>query len=600
MDIFKELQKMKDNKVFEKYIDFIQFPKFKNLEANTRINFDFPLTVLVGKNGSNKSSVLTALYGAPRGYSTGNFWFSTDTDPIIEGSGSRNCYFYQYTDDKKTPQKEVLKQRTMRSETEAKRGDPDYWETAKPNTLIGMKSGNRNKPLKKDVVYIDFRGEISAFDKYFYFGEPKSEKKQDFLRKKSKYLKRAFNNEDPRYPGKYGKCALKDRIELSTEEINAINYILGKSYTKIIIVEHKFYGGSGSSIIVSTNNSLKYSEANAGSGEIAVIQLVHKVVNAKSNSLILLDEPEVSLHPSAQKNVQTFLLEEIRKNHHQIVISTHSPAIIKGLPVTAIKLFTTNNAGQFHIEENIDYRAAFYELEEYTIDKINIICEDINAKNLIVRTLKKLKLDKQFVVNFAHGGADAMMKYIVPTYAMNINEYNNVFFIFDGDKYCDGYNVNDFTRTQCQDVDFLEEKIKLAYSGNLLKANVDGGENGGNAEQKCEAYQKYIEYHYSNIGYLPNGKIPEEIVLSSQNVRSKYSSIITSGTEITSKNAKDLLRKISELRNDLDINQTFEALAYELFSENNSKDLNSLCDLLNDIYKNDKISHRVDKEPVTV
>ena len=81
MSIIEEIQTIKAAGKFENYINFIQFPIFKNLEENTRINFDFPMTVLVGKNGSNKSSVLTALYGAPKGKSTGEFWFSTSTGP---------------------------------------------------------------------------------------------------------------------------------------------------------------------------------------------------------------------------------------------------------------------------------------------------------------------------------------------------------------------------------------------------------------------------------------------------------------------------------------------------------------------------------------
>ncbi|MCM1330620.1 MAG: ATP-binding protein [Ruminococcus sp.] len=600
MGIIEEIQQMKENNVFEQYIDFIQFPKFKNLEPNTRINFDFPLTVLVGKNGSNKSSVLTALYGAPLKYSTGNFWFSTDTDPIYEGKGERNRFFYQYTLDKNTSGREVLKQRTKRSKSNAKKEDPDYWETAEPVLSIGMKKGERNEPVKKEVIYIDFRSELSAFDKYFYFGEPKKEKKQDFLRRKSKYLKRAFANEDVRYPGLDDKLVLLNREELTDFEIKAINKILAKDYTSIIITEHKFYGGVGSSVRVTTNSSLKYSEANAGSGEIAVIQLVHKVINANPNSLILLDEPEVSLHPSAQKNIQIFLLDEIRKKHHQIVLSTHSPAIIKGLPTTAIKLFTTKSTGQFHIDESIDYREAFYELEEYAIDKIKIICEDYDAKSLIVRALKKLGLDKYFVVDLSPGGADTIMKYIVPTYALNDDVHNNVFFIFDGDKYCNGCNINDLTVAQSQDEKFLEEKVKAAYSGNLLKANVDGGKNGGNVEQKCEVYRKYIQYHYNNIGYLPNGKIPEEIILSCNCVRSKYSNIVNDYDEITYKNAKEILYRISEVRNDSDINQTFEALSFDLFDEGNSEDLNALLKLLRNIYKAKKICHDTIKKPVTV
>ena len=47
------------------------------------------MTVLIGKNGSGKSSTLHALFGAPQGYTCSDFWFSTDVDPIAE-SGDRN------------------------------------------------------------------------------------------------------------------------------------------------------------------------------------------------------------------------------------------------------------------------------------------------------------------------------------------------------------------------------------------------------------------------------------------------------------------------------------------------------------------------------
>ena len=38
------------------------------------------MTVLVGKNGSGKSSTLHALFGSPNGYNLGDFWFSTEVD----------------------------------------------------------------------------------------------------------------------------------------------------------------------------------------------------------------------------------------------------------------------------------------------------------------------------------------------------------------------------------------------------------------------------------------------------------------------------------------------------------------------------------------
>lgn len=44
--------------------------------------------MLVGKNGTGKSSVLQAIYGCPQNKSTGDYWFSTDVDPIEDGKTS--------------------------------------------------------------------------------------------------------------------------------------------------------------------------------------------------------------------------------------------------------------------------------------------------------------------------------------------------------------------------------------------------------------------------------------------------------------------------------------------------------------------------------
>ena len=47
------------------------------------------------------------------------------------------------------------------------------------------------------------------------------------------------------------------------------------------------------------------------------------VLAADEYSLILLDEPETSLHPGAQRSMLRFLLDQIKLKKHQIIISTH-------------------------------------------------------------------------------------------------------------------------------------------------------------------------------------------------------------------------------------------------------------------------------------
>ncbi len=43
------IKRMKNSGVFINYIEYIDFPFYKNLISRTRINFEFPMTVLIGK-----------------------------------------------------------------------------------------------------------------------------------------------------------------------------------------------------------------------------------------------------------------------------------------------------------------------------------------------------------------------------------------------------------------------------------------------------------------------------------------------------------------------------------------------------------------------
>ncbi len=234
-DIFN-IKRMKEKGLFKKYIEYIEFPFYKNLVPKSRINFEFPMTVLIGKNGGGKSSTLHALYGAPQGYTCSDYWFSTEVDPIAE-SGGRNRYFYGYRDDGNSAIKEVMKTRMKRG-SETKKEDPDYWETSRPIRKDGMMPSERNSPVDKEVVYLDFRAEVSAFDKIFYFSKEDLDNRKELLRNRSVYLKRLFNGEAMRFKGaaddKMGK------MEILIEDIvKKVGDILNKKYDDIRVAEHK-------------------------------------------------------------------------------------------------------------------------------------------------------------------------------------------------------------------------------------------------------------------------------------------------------------------------------------------------------------------------
>ncbi len=579
-----DIKKMKESGVFKKYIEYIVFPYYKNLVPGTKINLTFPITILVGKNGSGKSSTLHALYGAPYWKSCSDFWFSTEVDPIEEtGGAGRNRFFYGYKEDKDSKVKEVMKTR-MRRGSKTKEEDPDYWETSKPIKKDGMIAETRNDPVRKNVVYLDFRAEVSAFDKIFHFSRGDLSKKKDLLRRRSKYLNRLFNGEAMRFPGvpdeKVGTVS-----ELDDEVKKKISFILGKEYVSIKVAEHSLFKNPGTSIYVKTKLSSRYSEANAGSGEVAVIQLVKKIEESEEYSLILLDEPEVSIHPGAQKKLKEYLIEATKRKKLQIVISSHSPILVSDMPSEAIKLYITNSQGKFEIKEDVDYREAFYDLEDSVSDKKIIFCEDFAAKNIVEKVLEQMGKSQYFDVEYNQGGEKTLLTKYLPTFITHDFFKEKVFLVLDGDMQTGyEYNEDELTVKQENDIAYLKGCVKEAY-GVDIQAYVDGGQGGKREDQEIEAYKQYLNYYRDSVFYLPDGSIPEKIILDSEYVKNQYESIVKS-LSVTNKNAKEILGMISEedYGNREHINDLIERISYK-WSREESSNKKYIEDILNEIYK---------------
>ena len=585
---------------FLNYIHYIQFPRYKKMEDNARINFSFPLTMLVGKNGSGKSSVLHAIYGAPKSKSTGDYWFTTVVDPIEEG---KNKYFYGYKKDKDSEIKEVLKKRQPSIK------GPDYWESAALDTKIGMKEDNntdsesRNDPVSKAVLYFDFRSELSAFDKYFHFYKSKPDRKQrkferknkdakEYIKKQAPLLKRVFDGEKKVAYFNHPFDALHEELQIidnknGKEKLDAINYILGKDYSEIKLVYHRTYESWGTSVMVTTKNGTKYSEANAGSGENAVINLVCTILDTPRNALILLDEPEVSLHPSAQKKLKIFLLNMIKKNQHQIIISTHSIVLIEEMPRGSLKLFEENELGTTIISNDVYYKEAFFSIKEEAHGTNLIICEDSSAKILIDGMLNKLKIENFFSVEYRHGGADTLITKHLPILALD-KMYDKVFIILDGDKQPEKIiKFSEIAVGLASNVSALEDNIKgLTTSNCLIKALIDGGKNGSNKQQKIEVYQEYLKYAENHLYFLPGKLIPEAIVLSNEFVKECYS--IGDEEVINNQSAKQIILNIcNKIFPDESCMDATMKMATKLWIENDDSYgyKNQLEEVLNSIYQ---------------
>ncbi|WP_412464865.1 ATP-dependent nuclease [Flavobacterium mekongense] len=541
-----EIIDMKANGVFNNYIEYVRFPLFRNLESDTKISFDFPITFFIGKNGGGKSSTLQSLYGCPINYSLADYWFSTAIDPITDFGENRNCFIYGYKDGNKTV--EVLKQRAPRH------NKLDYWESSKPVKKYGMDVKKRYTPVQKNVEYIDFRSELSAFDSFMYFTpfypSDSIKSKQDYIRRYSKKIKEAFDSKSELTH--FGKIKNRTVKILSEREVEIISYILGKKYSKIEILDHAFFKNWGFSVRFSLYD-FNYSEAYAGSGETAVIVLINKLYNCPNGSLILLDEPETSLHHGAQIRLLEYLLKLVKEKKIQCVISTHSASLIQNMPSKSIKVFSINNEGKFHVENEREPKEAFYELEISDTDNKNkIIVEDKLSKILLEFVLKKMGVDifNSFSINYLPGGADSVKQRLT-----NYSEIKSgIKVIFDGDqKKVD--NHIDLKKITPEEIDTIKklEDLLFKQTNCRIKFNVDGNSGKGNDIQKIEQIKSYLNYYLENVFYLPK-MIPEEIIWDDDFAEEKIKTLcpeVNLNSEIrkikSGKDAKDWFKELTLL-----------------------------------------------------
>lgn len=524
-ELISKITRAFDKKIFDKkMISKINYPFFKNFEKNTEIQFQFPVTVIVGKNGNGKSSIIHSLFGAPKGQNLGDLWFGTATDEIPELKGDdRPCFIYTYFDNDGT-ENEVLRMRIKRE------GDPDYWTTEKPKARLGMKmleDRRRSSPIDMSVFFHDFKNNISPFDVFLYLkhGPDISNNRNKnqlieakrTLRFRSQKLKNVFVSNDV-YSSKSGRIN-SIPVAIPDEVIRLVEYVLNKKYVSAKIVRHRFYDNAGDTVLIKVKNA-DYTEAFAGSGEIAVFKLLFKLhVFMEQNKdferkLILLDEPEVALHPDAQKKIFLILLSCCLNEKIQIVMATHSPFFLEGLPPNSIKLVNTSEIdGSFRVNNECEPMFAFEEIGA-DFSKIQIYVEDSLAKKVVDEVIKtNPSLEGTIVVDFYPGGSETMLKECL---TLMKNKNKDVFLLLDGDKFkskldpIDSYKmVSEHSNLEINKV--LKKYTSLDYEKYIPKDG-DDSERTGRIHQSLNMLYRYLD---SNLFFF-DFNTPEEAIWSDE------------------------------------------------------------------------------------
>ncbi|HCH5323594.1 AAA family ATPase [Vibrio parahaemolyticus] len=132
-----------------------------------------------------------------------------------------------------------------------------------------------------------------------------------------------------------------------------------------------------------------YSEKNFSLGELCILRLACKLDNIENNSLVLIDEIEMALHPQAQVRLLEKVTEIARNKRLTIIFSTHSATLIKNVSRKNIIFLKEESSQVFKSVSDVYPAQVLGEVafdDELTTDFI-LLVEDKQAKNLLEQML---------------------------------------------------------------------------------------------------------------------------------------------------------------------------------------------------------------------
>lgn len=308
------LQKVKQ----QKYGSYLKKVRLNRVRAfnDEAVDFEFPVTALIGTNGSGKSTILGAAAIAYKSIKPAQFFPKSS---LGDESMSNWSISYEIIDKTKNPTQPL--QRSAR------------FKNAK---------WARDDLLDRPVLHFGIQRTVPAGERW------------EFKR---------FATNNYKYVG--------DRVVIDDNVRDQVEKILGKDISKFTSAEvsnvHTLYvGGDG---------TVSYSEFHFGAGESSVIRMVSAIENAPENSLVLVEEIENGLHPVAVRRMVEYLIDVAARRSIQSIFTTHSEDAITPLPSEAIWSASEGKARQGRISIEA-LRALTGRIEE----RVAIFVEDEFAK----------------------------------------------------------------------------------------------------------------------------------------------------------------------------------------------------------------------------
>lgn len=333
---------------------------FRN-HLNTPIAIESPITAFCGVNGTGKSTILqlaASAYKAPPGasrYYVSSFILAgtLDQKPFAPDASFKISYAQAPAPDGKIPTRDLTISRSGSS-----------W------------SGYDNQP-ERHVAYLGVG-----------FHLPHSERDDDYKSKVQDL-----------------KLKLRYQAEIQSTVLEKISTILLCNYE---VAHHntlrKPYARRSMKLLSARRTTGdEYSEANMGSGEARLYDLVTRVESFPEKSLILIEEPETALHPSAQYELGCYLVEVSKRRGVQILLTTHSEYILLALPQKA-RIYLKRDYDTVVPVFGIGVRQAMCHMGNLEVPGLYILVEDDVAEAIVRELLRRHDPDFCKSVKFVTAG----------------------------------------------------------------------------------------------------------------------------------------------------------------------------------------------------
>ena len=136
------------------------------------------------------------------------------------------------------------------------------------------------------------------------------------------------------------------------------------------------------SVVTAARGTAHYSEANMGCGEGRVQHVIQQLENLPERSLVLFEEPETSLHQSAQFALGSYLIDVCTRRRHQVFLTTHSESLLAALH-SASRIYLDRGPNEIRPIAGLSGTQAASLMGGGAVKALHVLVEDDVAKTVL-------------------------------------------------------------------------------------------------------------------------------------------------------------------------------------------------------------------------